>query len=437
MVNDSSGRNTVKKIIGLLLVLLLVTPAFAADWSMFKNDISHSGYTADVVSPTPTLQWTKKLGFETDSSPVIVNDILYIGTNFGLHALDVKSGKELWTFHTNGFLKSVPAVSNEVVYFGADDRKFYALNARNGSLLWINDEAVSGYKASPAVVNNIVYIMPVDGSFYAFDTRNGGVIWSTLVGKISESSPAIGEGIITFGTDGGTILALDSSTGKEKWRYNAAVSDIKSSPVIADGTVFIGSNDGSVYAFAANNGALKWKYSTRDNVESSPSVKNGVVYAGSRDSSFFALDALTGSEKWKLQNLGPVVSSPVISNNFVYFGTRNNFIYGLDASTGKMLWKRSTGQNDKDYITSPAVSGNMLFAATHSGLLYAFSSESMAATAPAVNETETTATPEATPDVSPVVSTAVPSETEKSPGPGFSVLFLMIAAAFGVYRKKR
>jgi len=435
MINDLSGRNTVKKITGLLLVLLLVTPAFAADWSMFKNDISHSGYTADAVNPPPALEWTKNIGFETDSSPVVVNDILYIGTTFGLHALDVRSGKELWRYHTNGFLNSVPAVSNEVIYFGADDRKFYALNARNGTLLWMNDKAINRYKASPAVVNNIVYTIPTDGSVYAFDIKNGEIIWLTLVGKISESSPAIGDGIIAFGTDGGEIVALDSSTGKEKWRYDTGTSDIKSSPVIADGIVFIGSNDGSVYALATDKGTFKWKYSTRDNVESSPSVKNGVVYAGSKDSSFFALDASTGKEIWKSQSLGPVISSPAISNNVVYFGTRNNFIYGLDASTGNMLWKRSTGQNDMDYITSPAVSGNMLFAVTHSGLLYAFSSRAMATTTPVVNET--TAPSAVTPAVSPVVPTAAPSETKESSGPGFPALILMIVAVFGLYRKKR
>ena len=424
-----------RKIIGLLLVSVFIAPAFAADWSMFKNDISHSGYTDDVVNPPPVLKWTKNLGFETDSSPVIVNNVLYIGTNFGLHALDVQSGRELWAYHTNGFLKSVPAVSDDVIYFGADDRRFYALNARNGTPLWMNDKAMNGYKTSPLVVNNRVYSMPIDGSFYAFDTRNGEIIWSTLVGKISESSPAVGEGIIVFGTDGGTIVALDSSNGREKWRYDAGVSDIRSSPAIAGGTVFIGSNDGSVYAFAADKGTLKWKYSTRDNVESSPSVKNGVVYVGSRDSSFFALDASTGKEKWKFQNSGPVVSPPAISSDVVYFGTRNNFIYGLDANTGKILWKRSTGQNDKDYITSPAISGNMLFAVTHSGLLYAFSSEAPAETTPAVNET--TDTPAVTPAVSPAISTAAPSGTKESPAPGYQVLVLVIAAAFGICRKKR
>jgi len=420
-------------IISLVFVSMLITPVYAADWSMFKNDISHSGYTGDTVNPPLTLKWTKSLGFETDSSPVIVNDVLYIGTTFGIHALDISSGNELWRYHTNSFVKSVPAVANDVVYFGADDRKFYALNAKDGTVLWINDAALDGYTASAVVANNMVYAIPEDGSFYAFDIRNGKIIWSTLIGKVAESSPAVGEGIVAFGTNGGGIVALDASTGKEKWHYDTGVIEIKSSPVIADGTLFVGSNDGSVYAITTDKGTLKWKYSTSNNVESSPSVRNGVVYFGSTDSNFYALDTLTGKVIWKFPNSGSVLSGPAISNDIVYFGTRNNFIYALDANSGKVLWKNSTGQNDKDYITSPAISGNMVFAATHSGLLFAYSSGTMGP-----STKETTPLPAAQ-TASPTVTTVKPSHTKGSPGFEFEfpVSVLLILAVIGMYRKNK
>ena len=53
------------------------------------------------------------------------------------------------------------------------------------------------------------------------------------------------------------IIALDASTGKEKWSYDTGVIEIKSSPVIADGTLFVGSNDGSVYALTTDKGTSK------------------------------------------------------------------------------------------------------------------------------------------------------------------------------------
>src|SRR5659263_54894 len=158
-----------RKIFCLLLLSMMAIPAFAADWSMFKNDLSHSGYTDDVLNVPLTLKWTKGLGFETDSSPVIVNGVFYIGSTFGVFALNAETGKEIWRYQTNGFIKSVPAVSNGVVYFGAEDKMFYAIDAKNGTLKWKNDTSLGGYTASAAVVDNIVYAIPKDGTFYSFD----------------------------------------------------------------------------------------------------------------------------------------------------------------------------------------------------------------------------------------------------------------------------
>ncbi|MCE8423735.1 MAG: PQQ-binding-like beta-propeller repeat protein [Candidatus Methanoperedens sp.] len=421
------------------MLTMLITPAFAADWSMFKNDVSHSGYTGDAVIAPPTLKWTKDLGFETDSSPVIVNDVLYIGATYGIFALDSKTGKELWRYRTNSFVKSVPTVSNGVVYFGSDDRKFYAINAKDGSLKWVNDTALAAYTASATVVDNRVYAIPKDGTFYAFDANSGEIIWLTLVGKIVESSPSIGEGIIAFGTDGGDIIALDASTGIQKWSYNTGVSDIKSSPVISNGTIIIGSNDGSIYALTTEKGNLKWKYTTGDNIESSPCVKNGVVYVGSRDSNFLAIDASTGKLKWKFPYSGQVLSAPAISNDIVYFGTRNNFIYGLDANSGQRLWKNSTGLNDKDYITSPSISGNVLYAATHSGLVYAYSSGMETAQTPTIEISPgtPTVTYSATPTVSPTVLPPPPEQTKKSPGFEYPVFVMLIMLAIRLYKNKK
>lgn len=56
----------------LILLFILISPALADDWSMFKKDTSHSGFTTDAVSPPPVLKWTSNLGSDSDSSPVVV-----------------------------------------------------------------------------------------------------------------------------------------------------------------------------------------------------------------------------------------------------------------------------------------------------------------------------------------------------------------------------
>ena len=413
----------------ILLVSLLITPAYASDWNMFKKDLSHSGYTTDPVSPPLVLKWNTSLGFETDSSPVIVNDVLYIGSNYGIHAIDVRTGKELWRTRTNGFVKSVPVVLDGVLYIGPDERRFYALDTRDGSKKWEFTDVFQGFTTSAFVTNDIVYIGSKDGSFFALRMADGNLSWKTDTGKVIESSAIMDSGTIAFGTNGGYVIGLDASNGKSKWIYKAGFSDFSSSPAIAEGIMFIGSDDGRVYALTASNGTLLWKFSTGNNVESSPSIRNGIVYVGSQDSHFYAIDAKTGSQKWSFSADGYVDSSPAISNDIVYFGSRNNYVYALDANTGSLLWINRTGDNAKDYITSPAISGNMMFAATHSGYVYAYSSgiEPTATPLPPTatpTAIETTATPSVTPTPT---RTALPAETKKTPGFEFSVVILLIA----------
>jgi outer membrane protein assembly factor BamB len=433
-------------IIYLLAALMLITPAFASDfdepniippfstgssnWSMFKKDLPHSGFTTDTVNPPLTLKWTFDLGFDTDSSPVIVNDVVYVGSDYGIHAIDAKSGRELWKIPTNGFVRAVPAVADGVLYIGGEDRLFKAININDGSIKWnFSKNDTGGYLSSAAVANNLAYVASTDGIFYALNVQTGEPSWLTLIGKVTESSPAVGDGIVVFGTNGGLVLALDALSGKEKWRYDTGISDIKSSPLIANGTVFIGSNNGNVYALTSK-GVLKWKFSTGNDVRSSPSVKDGTIFVGSRDSNLYAIDAQTGAMKWKFMAGGFVDSSPAISNDVVYFGSKSNLIYALDANTGRLLWRNTTGQGEKDYITSPAVSGNMLYAVTNGGRLYAFSGAQATPTAtPTIKET--IITPAVTPALSPTV---MPTATPKVPGFEFSIVILLITV---LIRKRR
>jgi outer membrane protein assembly factor BamB len=43
------------------------------------------------------------------------------------------------------------------------------------------------------------------------------------------------------------LYALDSQTGREKWKFTTRNS-IQSSPTVADGAVYVGSDDGYLYA---------------------------------------------------------------------------------------------------------------------------------------------------------------------------------------------
>jgi len=69
------------------------------------------------------------VGVIFDSSPSIVNGVVYVGSDSDpaqgldahVYALDALSGEELWNYTTDGAVVSCPAVVDGVVYFGSED----------------------------------------------------------------------------------------------------------------------------------------------------------------------------------------------------------------------------------------------------------------------------------------------------------------------------
>jgi len=119
--------------------------------------------------PTPSGQlWSRLLGPISSSSPLLVEDRLYIGAGLSLLAMDLSKKEFLWKFRTGGVINSSPAVSGPVIYVGSNDGHLYALEAYTGKMLW---EINTGGKitASPAVADGTVYVGSHNGKFYAIE----------------------------------------------------------------------------------------------------------------------------------------------------------------------------------------------------------------------------------------------------------------------------
>src|SRR5262249_23749696 len=81
--------------------------------------------------------------------------------------------------------------------------------------------------------------------------------------SVAYGQPTIADGRLFFGTQDGTIYALDSATGCAYWTFKAAAS-VRSALVIekaASGkyVAYFGDLQASAYAIDAQNGELLWK----------------------------------------------------------------------------------------------------------------------------------------------------------------------------------
>lgn len=226
--------------VGLLISVILVA-AQAEDWPKFLHDLNnsaHSGETGISSSNVQTLKtkWTFSSGYEFSASPAIATvngtSMVFLGAwNGNFYALNAVTGKKIWSFtvdlvppcSTNSCrIASSAAVdtANNLVFFGAENAYLYALNATTGALVWKQQlgDPHNGAEvwSSPTFFNGMVFVglashndAPcVIGLVNAYNELNGNPVWSF---------PTIDQSTCPGGTClGGAVsssLAIDSTNG--------------------------------------------------------------------------------------------------------------------------------------------------------------------------------------------------------------------------------
>ena len=82
-----------------------------------------------------------------------------------LHALDLNTGKAIWTLTTRARIDSSPAVVGSRVYVGSSDGKLYVVDAGSGKSVQ-EFEAGGPLSASPAIADGKLVIGSADGKLF-------------------------------------------------------------------------------------------------------------------------------------------------------------------------------------------------------------------------------------------------------------------------------
>ena len=320
-----------------------------------------------IISPRLQIEKTVPAKQATNPEPIVpprpqINNVTPVRPS-----TDIRSqGSLKWSFPSSNAVESSPTIVNGIVYFGSGSRKLYALDAASGQLKWsfLTGDRVH---SSPTVVNGVVYFGSDDHKLYALDAASGQLKWSFLTESWVHSSPTVVNSIVYFGSNDRKLYALDATSGQLKWSFTSGFY-VTSSPTVVNSIVYFGSWDGNLYALNAVSGQLKWSFHTSDWVHSSPTVVNGIVYFGSDDSQLYALDAASGQKRWSFPTSEAVRSSPTVINGIVYFGSDDSQLYALDAASIQKRWSFRTG---KKVYSSPTAVDGVVYVGSDDGNLYA------------------------------------------------------------------
>jgi outer membrane protein assembly factor BamB len=272
----------------LAIVVGLSSLVSAGDWPRFRGP-NGSGISLDTAStptewsPDKNVRWKTPLPGAGVSSPIVIGDRVFVtcysgyGRDFGeiedlkrhLVCVDRSSGKVLWD-------KAVDAVLPEDSYSGMGI-------------------PAHGYAShTPVSDGKRVYAFFGKSGVLAFDL-DGKQLWQKSVGTESDrrrwgsaSSPILHEGkvIVAASAESEAMVALDSETGDEVWRQEAAgMANVWGTPLLVkiddERTDLVLGVPYEIWGFNPNSGKLRWysEIPAGDQYSSSVVAVQDVVYS--------------------------------------------------------------------------------------------------------------------------------------------------------------
>lgn len=340
----------------------------SADWSSAGYDPANSGYNPGTVGPDSLeLIWEFETEWAIRNSPIVSEGTVYFGSeDRHFYAVSAETGELYWKFELGESIEeNSAAVSGEKVIVSAPRDQIYALNKDTGDLLW--SEGI-GLIRTRITIQNQTVLYTVPNRLFARDIESGEQLWSFSAYNGSHSAPAVSDESVYFGTTEEKLYSIDIHTGEEEWTFRP-FDWITCTPAVADETVFIGSNDGYLYAIDSASGDEIWK-NDEANSDDPPAIANGVAYTAG-GGNLIALDANTGEEIWKVDSPGGIPrTQPSVAEGYVYYPLGSS-LYIYDTDTGEQLSRYQT--NERISYSSPAISGNGVFVGSEDNSLYGFS----------------------------------------------------------------
>jgi outer membrane protein assembly factor BamB len=356
-------------------------------WPFYGYSKNHTRFFPAPARLHPPFKrlWVHNGGALLEFPPVIYGDhIFQLADNGMLEAISKHTGHTFWNRRLGSLSASSPAVTGNTVYATVLARSDHiekglvaAVNYSTGAIRW-SRALPSPSESSPLLDHGKIFFGSQNGTLYALDAHNGSPLWTYHAAGAVKASPTLSGGVLYFGDYSGHVQAISEQTGRRLWVSGSegallGSGTFYSTAAVVYGRVFLGNTDGRVYAYDASTGRLDWAVQTGAYVYASPAVTNApglgpTIYLGSYDGTFYALDARSGAVAWKYNAHGRISGSATIVGHTVYFSDLGQHrTYGLGISTGRVSFELPTGAFD------PVISdGRDIYLTGYTGL-YAFS----------------------------------------------------------------
>lgn len=345
-------------------------------WPLYRGGPLAQGISATDLPVRPEVVWKRTFENESfESTPVIHNGVVYLGGLDGpVYALELATGKTLWTFDTEAGVKAAPAYRDGKLYVGDLDGRFHCLDAATGKSLWgyesqaeidsganfFGDRVIFGsqdatlycldaesgkeiwkhqindqIRCFPTIVDDRCFVAGCDGELHVIGVEKGEKLGTVPIDAPTGCTPAVVGDVAYFGTEGETFLAIDWKKQEVLWKYRHPQRRFayRSSAAVARHAVVVGNQGKMLIGLDPASGKQLWVYNTRTGIEASPVITAsaefpaGVAYAGTTRGQMFGVNIKDGMQVWEYEAGGGFIGSPAVAAQRLIIGNTDGTVY--------------------------------------------------------------------------------------------------------------
>ncbi len=269
------------------------------------------------------------------------------------------------------------AQDSETLIIADNLSKYYALNIKNGNLLW------SKYNSSPfnsqiKTYKDKFFVIDLNNVLRCISLKDGSELWNikaanTFIKSPKKLSIIIVNNVLYFNNSSGDITAVDINSGIMLWQMptqNTTIYEdsflLKNSNLVSNNKIIIFSNNkNEFYAIDLKSGNIIWKQNINSSLQ--PSIINNLIFTVTNEGFLTIIDSTKGNiiritdifssiKKKKRKKLKPV--GFVVAKENIYLTTNQGRLFIIDIETGKT---KLINKIDNNKISRPFILNKNLF----------------------------------------------------------------------------
>jgi outer membrane protein assembly factor BamB len=350
-----------------------------------------------IVSLSAALVLSGCTGSTTWFGLSVSGNVAYLANNTAVHAIDVKTGSELWSFSGDassglpfGLGSSPklfvinPIVTDDglvIIPSSGNDHIIYAVNPKDipdpqkpvPNIAWKFTSANGHWIAEPLIVGNRLFAPNSDGKIYVLDLKDGQSVKQAVKviepfkdiagqpGRLWSQPVSDGKQLYVTSLDH-SVFAIDLETYKVVWHEDLGGAIPGGAVLGSDGMLYVGSFAKQLERFDPATGKHEPVVNTKGWIWGTPVVDGDNLYFGDIISGvggyFYSYNTKTGKLNWDPVKLGSeITASPLVLSDHILVATDTGKIYAIDASGAASVWFEPANAKSKAY-TAPVSTGD-------------------------------------------------------------------------------